>query len=179
MSLIYITGISGSGKSEVLKELQSRGYEAYGTDEHGIAAFYNNQTGEELTHPPTRTEDRTPEWQSRNTWKMSREKVEWLASKSKDKLVFLCGVAANEDEVWDLFSGVLALVIDDETLKQRIATRINNNFGKASHELESILKWQSLAEQIYKKFGVVMIDATQPIHAVVDDVLSKARKLTK
>jgi dephospho-CoA kinase len=178
MPLVYITGISGSGKSEVLKVLQSRGYEAYGTDEHGIAAFYHNQTGEELANPPTRTEDRTPEWGARYTWKLSRKRVEWLASKSQGKLIFLCGVAANENEVWDLFSHVLALVIDDETLKQRIMTRTNNTFGKASHELENIGGWQRLAEQNYQKFGIVMIDATRPIPIVVDDILRKVRKLT-
>ena len=37
MSLIYITGISGSGKSTVLRELAKQGYEAHGVDEEGYA----------------------------------------------------------------------------------------------------------------------------------------------
>ncbi len=70
------------------------------------------------------------------------------------------------------FLKVLALVIDDKTLKQRITTRTNNNFGKVPHELESILEWQSLAEENYQKFGVTTVDATKPIQAVVDEILS-------
>jgi dephospho-CoA kinase len=179
MSLIYVTGISGSGKSEVLKELKARGYEAYGTDEDGISAFNNNETGVVLENPPTEAEDRTPEWRAQYTWKMTRERVEKLAAQSEGKLVFLLGVAANENEVWDLFSGVVALVIDEETLKQRIAERTNNNFGKVPHELENILEWQSQAEENYKKFGVTMVDATKPIQGVVDEVIEQAEKLAK
>jgi hypothetical protein len=174
MPLIYVTGISGSGKSAVLKELRSRGYEAYGTDEDGIAAFYDNHTGEKLANPPGTAAGRTPEWRSRYTYKMGRDEVGRLATHATDGPVFLCGVAANENEVWDLFSKVLALVIDDDTLELRIATRTNNNFGQVPHELESILKWQAGAEKTYRRHGVTMIDATRPIAEVVDDVVQVA-----
>ncbi len=177
MSLIYVRGISGSGKSAVYNELKARGFEAYGTDEDGISAFYDNETNKLLVNPPIEAEVRTPEWRSRYTWKMTRKTVERLASQSKGKLFFLCGVAANDNEVWDLFSGVIALVIDDATLKHRIATRTNNNFGKVPHELEAIFEWQGSAEKSYKKFGVTMVDATRPIPTVVDDVVSKAKAL--
>ena len=35
MSLVYITGVSGMGKSEVLRELATRGLNAHGVDEDG------------------------------------------------------------------------------------------------------------------------------------------------
>lgn len=179
MSLIYITGISGSGKSEVLKELRARGYEAYGTDEDGISAFYDNKTGKLLANPPIEAEARTPEWRARYTWKMTRETVAQLSSGSEGKLVFLCGVAANDYDVWDLFTGAVGLTIDDETLKERITNRTNNNFGKVPHEFEAILEWQSTAEENYKKLGVIMVDATRPIQVVVNDVLDQAQKIAK
>ena len=46
MSLFYVTGISGTGKSQVLKELQARDYEAHGTDEHGFANWVNKSSRE-------------------------------------------------------------------------------------------------------------------------------------
>jgi thymidylate kinase len=177
MALIYITGISGSGKSEILKELKARGYKAYGTDEDGVSAFYDNETNELLENPPTKANDRTPEWRARYTWKMSRQRVEELAREAQNKNVFLCGVAANENEVWDLFSKTLALVIDEETLRHRIATRTSNNFGQVPHELESILEWQESANDNYRKFGVTMIDATQSVDKVVDNVLAEAKNI--
>lgn len=48
MSLIYVTGIPGSGKTTVRNELRRRGYQAFGTDEDQLAFFYNNQTGKPL-----------------------------------------------------------------------------------------------------------------------------------
>lgn len=97
MSLIYVTGISGSGKSEVRKELLKRGFEAYGTDEDGIAAYYNNETGKIENENASDPSYRTPEWRSKHTWKVKRGKVEELAAKAKDKSVFLCGVVANDN----------------------------------------------------------------------------------
>jgi predicted ATPase len=58
--LLFITGISGSGKSEVLAELRQRGYEAYGSDEDNLAAWYDRQTGTPLENartPPERTSE--------------------------------------------------------------------------------------------------------------------------
>lgn len=171
MSLIYITGISGSGKSEVRKELIKRGYEAHGTDEDGIAAFYDNSTGEVDNENASDPNHRTPEWRASHTWKVQRDEVEKLAEKAKDKPVFLCGVVANDNEVWDLFSKVFALVVDEDTLMHRITNRTENNFGQNPHELALIADWQKTAEDDYRKFGASIIDATQPLEQVVDQIV--------
>lgn len=174
MSLFFITGISGSGKSEVMEELKSRGYEAYGVDEDGIAHWHNNQTGFVYPKSSVKKEHRTPEFIQSHSWKMSRKIVKDLASKAKNKPIFLCGVAANENEVWGLFSDVFALAVDEDTLKRRIATRTDNDYGKSPHELEQILEWQNNTNEAYKKFGHIVIDATQPVEVVVDDILKRA-----
>ena len=46
MPLIWITGISGSGKSAVRRELRDRGYVAFGTDEDDLAHWIDTETGE-------------------------------------------------------------------------------------------------------------------------------------
>lgn len=170
MSLVYVTGISGSGKSAARKELRRCGYSAFGTDEDSIAYFYNNATGETVGNELT-SEDRTPEWRARHEWKAARSKVEKLAESAKDRPVFLCGVVANQYELWDLFSKVFALIVDDETLKRRLADRIDNDFGKSPHELKEILEWQGTVEQDYEKLGAVIINAAQPIENVVDEII--------
>ncbi len=178
MSLIFVTGISGSGKSEVLKELKSRGIEAYGTDEDAVAGFYDRTTDKLLTDRPVKAETRTPEWRAKYVWKMTRSKVEDLAESAKDHPIYLCGVAENENEMWDLFGNVLALAIDEETLKQRLADRTDNDFGKQQHELDDILAWQRSTDEAYRKFGHIVVDATRPINEVVDEIVRITKPVT-
>lgn len=172
MSLIYITGIAGAGKSQVYKELKSRDYMAYGTDEDRIAGFYNNETGERMAGPYLNAVDRTPEWRKLYTWKIDRKELDKLAIMSKDKNTFLCGVAANEEKFLDVFDMLFALVIDETTLEARIKSRTNNDFGKVAHELQSIKEWQKSTEDYYQKYNFIKIDATQPIYKVVNDILA-------
>lgn len=168
MPLIYVTGISGSGKTTVRNELRRRGYQAFGTDE-----VYNNQTGEPLKQSVPVT-IRTPAWRSKHSWKAARAEVEKLQENVKDEPVFLCGAVANDEtELWDLFDTVIALTINEETLRHRITTRTNDDFGKSPHEFELLLNWQKTAREDYQKLGAIIIDATQPVEVVVDAILAK------
>jgi broad-specificity NMP kinase len=173
MSFIYITGIAGSGKSVVCKELVSRGYEAHECDA-GLSGFYNKITGERLLGDTT-PEERTLRWREIWEWRMSRDKIAKLKARATDKPVFVCGVAGNEDECMDLFDKVFALVIDEVTLVQRIKSRTNNNFGKSDHEFAGILEWQKIADENYKSIGAINVDATKPIREVVDYILRRVR----
>jgi len=173
MSLIYITGIPGTGKSSVREELLRRGYKAYGGAEDNIAAFYNNDTGQRL-EGWIEAKDRTSEWKAKHTWKITRETVQKLKEQAKNEPIFLCAITRNDvSELWDLFDTVIALTIDEETLRQRLASRTNNDVGKTPDELQVILKRQQTASEDYKKFGAVMVDATQPIERVVEQILAE------
>jgi dephospho-CoA kinase len=176
MPLIYITGIAGSGKTTVRNELRRRGYQAFGTDEDQLAFFYNNQTGKPLKQSiPAAI--RTPEWRLKHTWKAARTEVEKLKENAKDEPVFLCGVVANDTtELWDLFETVMALTINEETLRHRITTRTNDDFGKPPHEFALLLNWQKTAREDYQKLGAIIIDAIQPVEAVVDAILAKVKE---
>jgi thymidylate kinase len=173
MPLIYITGISGSGKSAVCTELKHRSYTAYDTDHDGIAFFYHNDTGEPVTERVA-PEDRTPHWRSKHTWKARREDVKKLAEEAKNKFVFLCGVTNNDAaELWDLFDYVFALTLDEEVLRHRIMNRTGGGFGKNPHEFSEVLRWQRTANEDYEKLGATLIDATKPINQVVESILKR------
>lgn len=173
MPLIYITGVSGSGKSAVADELKKRGYEAIDADNEGYNFWHDNETNVIVPIPDEKIVH-TPEWFAKYEWKSSIEKVTKLAEQAKDKTIFFCSTAGHEKELWELYSKVICLVIDVNTLRQRIATRSSNHFGKKPHELEAILKWHSGDETNYRKYGAVIVDATQPLDKVVDDILKIA-----
>lgn len=176
MPLVYITGISGSGKSSVCTELKRRGYKAYDTDHDGIAYFYHNETNLPVTERIS-AEERTPQWRSKHTWKAQRETVEKLANSATNELVFLCGVTSNDtSELWDLFANVFALTIDEKTLRDRIISRTHNDFGKNPHEFADLLRWQQTAAEDYKEHGALLVDASQPIEKIVDEILARSQK---
>lgn len=174
MSVYLITGVAGTGKSTILEELVSRGYEAYGVDEHGFAHWHNNQTGYVYPKSSVKTHHRTPEFIKNHTWKISRKMVEDLVKKTEGRTVFLCGVASNDEEIWDLFTRIFALVLDEATLKHRLATRTTNDYGKTKHELEQTLEQVATSKDLYKKYNYIKIDATQPVNTIVDSILDEA-----
>ncbi len=170
MALIYITGMPSSGKSTIREKLLQKGFTAYGGAEDKLAAFYNNQTDDRVEW--VKAEDRTPEWNRQHTWKIPRKTIEELKHLNKDDVAFLCAVTRNDKtELWDLFDRVIALTIDEETLKYRLATRANNDVGKSEHELRILIERQKTAEDEYRQLGAHLIDATQPVDKVLQDIL--------
>lgn len=174
MPLCYITGISGSGKSTILSELKRRGYEAYDVDEAGpaTAKWHNDKTG--FVHPKSsvKKEARTPEFLSAHSWKVPRQEVLELTERTDGKTVFLGGIIANESEMRDLFSAMFALAIDNDTLRRRLATRIDNDWGKRPHELEHSLAVNRELHEKYKKADYTVIDASQAPDMVVNEILT-------
>lgn len=169
MSFIYVTGIAGSGKSAVCRELTNRRFESHESD-NGLSDFYDNTTGMVVARPVDVAE-RTKEWRTKHTWKMSREKLLDLKTNTKNKNTFVCGVASNEDEYLDVFDKVFALTVDNDTLKQRIKDRDDNSFGKLPHEMDLILEWQQGIDDHYRKVGAQVIDATKPLSEFVEEIL--------
>lgn len=174
MSLYYITGISGAGKSTILTELRLRGYEAYDVDELGpvTAKWHNDKTG--FIHPKSsvKKEDRTPDFLATHSWKITHEEVAGLAKQATAKTIFLGGSVTIEPEIRDLFSTVFSLTLDDETLERRLATRTNNDWGKNPHELAQALAANHELAIRHKDLGYTLIDARQEPEIIVATILS-------
>lgn len=168
MSLIYIKGTPGSGKSTIHAELQKLDYESHDADDDDIGSAYNNATNERVDYP-----DYTPteEWFAAHSWRLIPEAIEALHQRAHKKVIFLCGTASNEDELWHLFDRVLFLDIDKDTLKKRLASRANNSYGKAEHELKLIIEKYHNDRQKRDRTGVVIINAELPISDVVKSIL--------
>jgi dephospho-CoA kinase len=173
MSLYFITGIAGAGKSAVASELKAKGYEAYDTDDDGFAQWRNNNTG--YIHPKSsvKPEARTEVFLKNHSWIVPIDKINDLAKRAEHKDIFLCGVAYNESEFWHLCKDVFVLTLDDETLKKRLATRTGNDWGKQPQELQHTLELQQKTNKTYQEAGHTIVDATLPIERVVNSILVK------
>jgi shikimate kinase len=172
MSLILITGISTSGKSTIAKELTKRGYEAYDTEHNGISAWYNKQTGARaagFNEMPERTE----EWLSQHEWLISTDWVAEMSEKAKNKPIFLCGGSANEPEIRAKCQTVIWLETNKETIRKRVSNPRDHDYGTKPHELALAIEANKRKEAEYSSYGAIMVDATQPIGKVVDEILTK------
>ncbi|MCX5418259.1 AAA family ATPase [Streptomyces sp. NBC_00078] len=175
MPLVWVTGNSGTGKSTVCGLLRARGYLALDADADGFSQWIDRAGGEVVRDPPYPV----PEgWLDRYGWVIVRERVETLAEQSRCRTTFLCGSAENEADVRDLFDLTVCLVIDDDTLRHRLATRTTNAFGQHPEELAAALKWNPRMRAIYESLGAAVIDASEPVIEVVDTVIDTVQELT-
>src|SRR5204862_4497465 len=123
VALVWVTGIAGSGKSTVCEILKTRGRMAVDADWEGFNHWVDRSTGAVVENPPYPV---PTGWLADFGWRISRERVVELATSARDDVAFLCGSVENEVEVWDRFDRVACLVIDDDTLRHRLATRTTN-----------------------------------------------------
>ena len=169
MPLIYVTGPSGAGKSTVCNELVHRGYEAHDTDEHGLSEWYEVATGKQVERPSEL--ERTSNWYETHEYWISPEKVRALAKRAKSKLVFLCGIPANDLDLIEYYDKMICLVIDTETMKKRIAEREANTFGNSADELKLMLYWHDKIVERRRNLGAITIDATRSIDTIINQIL--------
>lgn len=176
MSLFYVTGLSGAGKSAVLDELTARGCEARGVDEDGYADWVHRVTGAVEDYDEDEPGFDFHAWYRSHNWVLSAERITALHAEAQalGRPVFLCGVADGDRAVWQLFDKVVALIIDVPTMRRRIAAR-SNLFGQSPEEMASLVGWHAGYEEGYRRFGAVIVDATRPLDRVVDDVLAASR----
>ena len=174
MALIYITGASGAGKSTVRAELQRRGYLAYDTDEDGLARWFENRSGTEVSMPadPSQRDDN---WYANNTYRLPLETVQRLAAEVEDGIGFVCGTVGNDDEIWEQFKAVISLSIDTETVRRRLSERVGG-FGSAGDELQRVLAWHAQVDADNSQYGAILIDATPPVAEVVDRLLTELQQ---
>lgn len=170
MSLIYITGPSGSGKSSVTTELIGRGFEAYDADKE-LCSWYDNETGQKVAYPRDAA-SRPADWQRHHSFLMSEEMVKELKEKSDKQIIFICGMAPNDLELAPrFFDRVILLQISEAAMVNRVTARKNNKYGQSPDQLAVIRQWYEPTIQKYRNFGAVVIDAEQPIPQVISDIL--------
>lgn len=167
--VIVITGVSGTGKSAVLRKLQELEYAVIGIDEEpGLTSWIHKETGEiaprgsELTESFLRTYD----------WGCDTNKLADLIEKAP-KPVFICGSADNIIEIIALADLTLLLVCSPEIFIGRINNRTEHDYGKDEESRKALLGYYEEYNQICLDAGVVEVDAGRPLDEVVETILSQ------
>jgi shikimate kinase len=147
---ILLTGMSGTGKSTALAELQRRGFSVVDTDEGGWTQW-SDAAGGYL-------------WRER---RMSE-----LLAREVGSTLYVSGTVSNQGRFCPRFDAVVLLSAPVDVLVRRLATRTTNDYGKSDDERELILEQLAEVEPRLRATCSHEVDATQPIDVVVEQLIA-------
>ncbi len=172
MRIYCITGSAGIGKSTICKALKDKGYPAYDVDNDGLARWTNLKTG--YVHPKSsvKPNQRTAEFIKSHGWFVPRSTIEEIKAKSDGNIGFIYRAIDNFDKLADLFSGVFALYVSDQTIKDRLSRRTEREWGAQPHELLQTLERHQSIYEMWRNQGANIIDASKPIDQLADELIA-------
>jgi dephospho-CoA kinase len=144
MAKVLVTGMSGTGKSSVLRVLAGRGHRVVDTDT-----------------------DEWSEWIDGDWLWDERAIAELLAGHERGHL-FLAGCRTNQGRFYDRLDAVVLLSAPADVLLGRIAARDDNPYGKSPEQRELVLRHLAEVEPLLRATATAELDATAPLDEVAD-----------
>ena len=168
---VLVTGNPGSGKSALAQELTRRGHSAIDPDRDAELSYWQDRAGGHV-----RLADAPPapdrEWLRSHRWVWSRSRLEELLAREAGAL-FVCGIAANIDEVIDLFDAAFLLHIDEATQEARlVAHDAANPPGRGEPGRQAIREGREVFEAQMASLGAITLDGGAPTPVVADELLA-------
>lgn len=138
---VLVTGMSGAGKSTVLRELQRRGQVVVDTDYDG--------------------------WTLPNgTWDEPR--LAQLLTDHRD--VVVSGTVENQGRFYDRFDHVVLLSAPLDVLLQRLRTRTSNPYGQSAGEAAEVAGYVETVEPLLRRGSTVELDGRRSVSDLADAV---------
>ena len=174
MSAVLITGMSCAGKSTIAAVLARRGLTAIDSDNDPLLARSVDSAGHVVEDPAV------PDfaWLTRHSWSWNPARLDEVIRAAGPATLYVCGGAANEMELADRFTHMFLLQIDERTMLARLdAPGRDNDWGRIGDTREYLRRKLPEYQDRLRAFGMIPIDATQPLDHVVDAILSRTRPL--
>lgn len=153
MAIIFVTGLSGVGKSSVLEQLEKQGYNVVDTDYGYIKETKHGEIEETV-------------------W--DEEKVTQLLEKYKHTHLFIFGIYSNQGKFYKHFDYVVLLKVQLNEMLDRLNKRTSNNYGKSPIEREKVIDSYENVLPLLEKSSDIIIDTT---YCSIDVVCNRLKEL--
>ena len=166
---ILITGVSGTGKSTVCKNLISLGYEAFDIENiEGMFEMYHKDTKKVFEE----FDNSIPRHIKNAEWICDIEKLKKLLESKKSGIAFYCGIASNMDDLLPLFDKVLVLQLDSDALNKRLKNREGTqDIGNTQDGRDVVLGWKDWWEKEMHKKGGILMNANGSPQEITEKIL--------
>lgn len=161
-----ITGVAGTGKSTLAKQLRGLGYAAYDTEE-GFSYYIDKQTGERCAYPKQPSQ----EWYDGHERVFDEQVLMNLFKKHANETLFICSITANQAKFYSQFDKIFLLSAPNDVITHRLGTRTNNYFGRHPLDLARVIGRHQQFDDELKAIGALVIDSTQPIETVAKTII--------
>ncbi len=149
MTILFITGLSGVGKSSALSEMSKRGFRTVDLD----AGYMRYQDSERL---------------------FDEARVKRLLEQHQESHLILAGTESSQGQFYPAFDEVILFTADLETMLDRIEKRQTNPYGKTKKERQEIINSYKHVLPLLKKGASVLIDTT---HVDIQEVCDQLEAL--
>ena len=147
---VLLTGMSGAGKSSVVRALVARGYKAIDADDGWCE----------------------PQPDGRQRWR--EDAIGQLLDTEDADVLFIAGCEENQARFHPRFDLIILLSAPAEVLVERLASRTTNPFGKSPGDLDRVLDDLRAVEPLLRTVADQEIRTTKPLSDVVTEVLRLA-----
>jgi shikimate kinase len=159
MKKVLLTGMSGTGKSALIRELAGRGYKAVDADYEGFS---------ELVSVP---DDQLTGLINGQDWVWREDRIQDLLSSEDTDVLFISGCAPNQWKFYPQFDHVVLLSAPPSWIVERLATRTSNPYGQHPDEVARVLLLQQTIEPRLRSAADLELDTSAPLDEVVARLL--------
>jgi dephospho-CoA kinase len=147
---VLVTGMSGTGKSTALAELDKRGYRVVDTDSR------------EWSEWAPATEE----------WLWREDRMAELLAEGGEPALFVSGCMSNQGKFYDRFDAIVLLSAPAEVILERVDRRTTNDYGKTARERGLIITHLETIEPLLRATATHELDASRPVAEVVDELIA-------